>query len=188
MRGPAAAIGSGVFFLCVPAVVGGVLPALLTGWQRREPPVGGTYLVVLGVGLVGAGAGVMLHSFARFVTEGRGTPAPIAPTESLVVGGLYRYVRNPMYLAVLAAIVGQGLVLQRAVLWVYAAAVGAAVVAFVRGYEEPALSRRYSEQYRLYRQTVRGWLPRLRAWDPEDTPSRRNGQERASPPVVPPDP
>ena len=60
-----------------------------------------------GAGLAAAGAGVLLSAFARFALEGLGTPAPVAPTERLVVGGLYRHVRNPMYLAVLAAIAGQ---------------------------------------------------------------------------------
>src|ERR1044072_3426027 len=76
-------------------------------------------------GVLGAGAGVLVHAFARFVAEGVGTPAPVAPTRELVVGGLYRYVRNPMYLAVLAAIAGQALGLGRLVL-VPDAAAGAA--------------------------------------------------------------
>src|SRR5918995_1408422 len=90
-----------------------------------------------------AGAGVLAHAFTRFVVEGLGTPAPVAPTRELVVGGLYRYVRNPMYLAVLAAIVGQGLLLGRLVLLPYAAVVAAAFVAFVHWYEEPTLAEQF---------------------------------------------
>jgi len=71
--------------------------------------------------LVVAGGIVLVQAFARFVREGAGTPAPVAPTERLVVGGLYRYVRNPMYLAVAATIVGQALLLGSAVLLAYAA-------------------------------------------------------------------
>ena len=79
--------------------------------------------------------------------DGAGTPAPPAPTERLVVSGLYRYVRNPMYVAVLAVIVGQALLLSRPVLLAYAAAVAAAFGAFVRWYEQPTLARRYGAQY-----------------------------------------
>ncbi len=102
---------------------------------------------VAGAVLVLAGAAVLFVAFARFVVEGLGTPASIAPTERLVVGGLYRYVRNPMYLAVVSLIVGQALVLGRPVLLVYAAAVWAVVGAFVHWYEEPVLGRRFGARY-----------------------------------------
>jgi protein-S-isoprenylcysteine O-methyltransferase Ste14 len=61
--------------------------------------------------LLVAGLIVLIQAFARFVVEGLGTPAPIAAPERLVVGGLYSYVRNPMYVAILAAIIGQALLL-----------------------------------------------------------------------------
>jgi protein-S-isoprenylcysteine O-methyltransferase Ste14 len=116
--------------------------------------------------LVVAGVGVLLHAFGRFVAEGLGTPAPVAPTRELVVGGLYRYVRNPMYLAVLAAILGQALALGQPVLLPYAAAVGAAFVAFVHWYEEPTLARRFGASYQAYRRAVPGWWPRRHPWRP----------------------
>jgi len=100
-----AALGSLLFLVVAPGIVAGLVPWLLTGWDA-----GGDVawpLVVAGAVLVVAGVSVLLHAFARFVVEGIGTPAPVAPTEQLVVGGLYRYVRNPMYLAVAATIVGQ---------------------------------------------------------------------------------
>lgn len=108
---------------------------------------------------------MLVHAFARFVIEGLGTPAPVAPTERLVVGGLYRDVRNPMYLAVAATILGQALILGRPGLLVYAAAFGAAVVAFVQIYEEPTLAERYGEAYEAYRRAVPAWWPRRRPWD-----------------------
>ena len=98
----------------------------------------------------------------------RSTPAPIAPTERLVVGGLYRYVRNPMYLAVGATIVGQALLLGRWVLLAYAAVFGLVVAAFVRGYEEPTLHETYGEEYEAYRRAVPGWWPRRTPWRPGD--------------------
>jgi protein-S-isoprenylcysteine O-methyltransferase Ste14 len=109
----------------------------------------------------------LLETVVRFVVEGGGTPHPVAPTRELVIGGLYRYVRNPMYLAVLALIVGQGLVLGRTVVLIYAAVFWLIVAGFVYLYEEPTLSDRYGEQYAAYRQAVPGWWPRLRPWSPE---------------------
>jgi protein-S-isoprenylcysteine O-methyltransferase Ste14 len=90
-----------------------------------------------GLVLIVVGGAVLLSAFARFVLEGRGTPAPVAPTQKLVVGGLYRYVRNPMYLAVASTIVGQALLLGRPELLAYAAVFLATTAAFARWYEEP---------------------------------------------------
>ena len=123
-------------------------------------------LRVVGALLLVAGVLVLLQAFARFVTEGIGTPAPVAPTERLVVGGLYRYVRNPMYLAVAATIVGQALLLGRWVLLAYAAAFVVAVASFVHWYEEPTLRRRFGAEYDAYRRAVPGWWPRRRPWRP----------------------
>jgi protein-S-isoprenylcysteine O-methyltransferase Ste14 len=148
-----------VFFVVAPGMVAGLVPWLLTRWEAAGPPWS-TALRVLGAGLVLAGAGVLVHAFARFVVEGLGTPAPVAPTEHLVVGGLYRWVRNPMYLAVTAMIVGQALLLGRPVLLLYAAAVLLACAAFVRWHEEPALARRFGPEYEAYRRDVPGWWPR----------------------------
>jgi protein-S-isoprenylcysteine O-methyltransferase Ste14 len=136
---------------------------LLTRWDAREPPLAWP-LRVVGALLLAAGTLALVHAFVRFVVEGVGTPAPVAPTQRLVVGGLYRHVRNPMYLAVGAVIVGQALLLGRPVLAAYAAAFALAVVAFVRGYEEPTLRRRFGEEYESYRRAVPGWWPRRRAW------------------------
>jgi protein-S-isoprenylcysteine O-methyltransferase Ste14 len=160
LRRTTAAAGSSVFFALAPGVVAGVVPWWITRWEVREPFPHWWPLRVLGVGLLVAGAAVLIHAFVRFVVEGLGTPAPVAPTEHVVVGGLYRYVRNPMYLAVLAAIVGQALAFGRPGLLLYAAAVGAGFAAFVRWYEEPALTRRFGAEYEAYRRAVPAWWPR----------------------------
>jgi protein-S-isoprenylcysteine O-methyltransferase Ste14 len=158
-----AAAGSLVFLLVAPGVVAGVVPWLLTGWDSSDP---GLALQLAGGLLILAGAGVLLHAFGRFVVEGIGTPAPVAPTERLVVGGLYRHVRNPMYVAVAAAIVGQAALLGRAELLLYALAFMAAVSTFAKLYEEPVLSERFGEEYERYRRAVPAWRPRLRPWKP----------------------
>jgi protein-S-isoprenylcysteine O-methyltransferase Ste14 len=105
---------------------------------------------------------VLIRAFVRFVTEGRGTPAPIAPTERLVVGGDYRFVRNPMYLAVITAVLGQAMIFGSLGLLLYAVALWAIMAAFVRWYEEPVLLMHYGAEYERYRHAVRAWLPRLR--------------------------
>ena len=157
-----AAAGSLLFLVVVPGTVAGLVSWWLTGWDRRAHwPV----LDVLGWTLIAAGVVVLLHAFARFVLEGVGTPAPVAPTKNLVVGGLYRYVRNPMYLAVGATIVGQALVLGQPVLVVYAAIFAVLVVAFVLGYEEPTLGRQFGDEYERYRRAVPAWWPRRTPWD-----------------------
>jgi protein-S-isoprenylcysteine O-methyltransferase Ste14 len=164
MRKARAAIGSFVFLLLAPGVVAGLVPWLLTGWEARGPMPYWLPMWIGGLALLAAGVLVLVLAFARFVVEGLGTPAPVAPTEHLVVGGLYRYVRNPMYLAVGATIVGQALVLAQPVLFVYAAIFAVMVVAFVRGYEEPTLRRRFGEEYERYRRAVPGWWPRRTPW------------------------
>lgn len=168
MRTSAAAVGSSVFFAAAPGVVAGLVPWALTGWEAGDAPGWAPPLRLAGAVDVGACAVVLVQAFVRFVREGRGTPAPIAPTERLVVGGLYRYVRNPMYVAVVGAILGQALLLWRPVLVAYAALAGAGMAAFVRWHEEPLLAARYGEQYLAYRRAVPGWVPRLRPWRPDE--------------------
>jgi protein-S-isoprenylcysteine O-methyltransferase Ste14 len=156
-----AAAGSSLFLALAPAVVAGVIPWALTGWEMEPPLLGWQPVRWIGASLIAAGAAVLLHSFARFVFEGVGTPAPVAPTQRLVVGGLYRYVRNPMYLVVGATIVGQALLFGQGVLLVYAAAFFATVVCFVYGYEQPTLHEQFGADYDAYRRRVPAWIPRL---------------------------
>jgi protein-S-isoprenylcysteine O-methyltransferase Ste14 len=170
MRRNVAAAGSAVFFAVAPGTVAGLVPWWLTGWRLRQPLATWLPLRVLGAVLVAAGAAVLVHAFARFVVEGLGTPAPVAPTAHLVVGGLYRYVRNPMYVAVVTAIAGQALLLWQPVLLLYAAAVWPVCAAFVLGYEQPTLRRQFGARYDEYRRAVPAWLPRLRPRHPEQTP------------------
>jgi protein-S-isoprenylcysteine O-methyltransferase Ste14 len=139
------------------------MPWLLTSWETGDVFLP---LQLLGALLTAAGAVALLHAFARFVVEGLGTPAPVAPTERLVVGGLYRYVRNPMYLAVTATIAGQALLLGRPALLLYAAAFWAVTAAFARWYEEPVLRRRFGPEYEAYRRDVPAWWPRRTPWRP----------------------
>ena len=164
MRRPTAAAGSALFFASAPGVVAGLIPWWLTRWQVHGPLAHGAPVRVAGLIMLILGAVVLIQAFVRFVAEGHGTPAPVAPTERLVIGGLYRYVRNPMYLAVVAAITGQALALGQPALLGYAAAVWVTTASFARWYEEPALTRQFGAQYEAYRRSVPAWRPRTRPW------------------------
>ncbi len=161
MRRSDAAVGTAAFFFIAPGMVAGLVPWWITRWHVRSPFPGWMALRFVGGALILTGAAFLVHAFVRFVTEGAGTPAPVAPTERLVVGGAYRYVRNPMYLAVLGVIVGQALLLGQLPLFTYAAVVAASMAVFVRAYEEPVLSRKFGREYDDYRRHVPGWWPRL---------------------------
>jgi len=98
---------------------------------------------------------------------------PGAMTKRLVVTGLNRYVRNPIYLGVVTIFIGEALLLGQARLLVYAAGAWAAVAAFVHWFEEPALVRRFGADYEAYRRSVPAWIPRRQPWNPNDRSSTR---------------
>jgi protein-S-isoprenylcysteine O-methyltransferase Ste14 len=156
-------LGTIVFLFLAPGIVAGLVPWLITGW--RVPDWGGWLPVVVVVAalLILPGIAFLLISFARFAMAG-GTPAPPAPTQHLVVEGPYRFVRNPMYLAVAAIILGQVVLFGSWWLFGWLVLALVAVVLFVRAYEEPSLERTYGDEYLEYRANVPGWWPRLRPW------------------------
>jgi protein-S-isoprenylcysteine O-methyltransferase Ste14 len=176
MRRSAAAAGSTVFFVVAPGIVAGLVPWLISGWDVRSPmSAPAVALMTVGVALLVVAIVVLVRAFARFVTEGRGTPAPVAPTERLVIGGEYRFVRNPMYVAVVGAVLAQAMIFGSLQLVAYAALVWAVMAAFVHWYEEPVLLKSYGEEYQRYRQAVPAWLPRLRPWRPDEQPGSKPG-------------
>ncbi len=157
-------LGSALFFCVAPGVVAGIVNGALAGWRIGPAFFGLTFLRLVGAVLLAAGAVSLLDCFARFALQGHGTPAPVAPTASLVVTGQYRYLRNPMYLAVVTAILGQALLFGSARVLGYACVVGVLFHLFVIGYEEPTLRRQFGESYRRYQAAVRRWRPRLTPW------------------------
>jgi protein-S-isoprenylcysteine O-methyltransferase Ste14 len=162
MKRAQAIVGTLFFLVIAPGLVAGLIPWLISGWQWRSPFFNGALLPWLGGALVLAGIPMVLDSFARFAIEGLGTPAPIYPTDRLIANGLYRHVRNPMYLGVLAVIAGQALLLGNIGLIIYTAFVWLAFHIFIVAYEEPTLRRRYGAQFEDYCTRVPRWLPRLR--------------------------
>ena len=116
---------------------------------------------VVGVVMITAGTALLLACIWEFARRGRGTLSPVDPPRELVVRGLYRYVRNPMYLSVTVIVLGEVLLTGSRALLAYWAIWFVAVNLFVIGYEEPNLRRRFGESYARYTQTVRRWVPRL---------------------------
>jgi len=130
---------------------------------------------LLGLTGIGLGAGLLAACIWEFAHSGRGTLAPLDPPRQLVVRGLYRYVRNPMYLSVTTIVFGELLLTRSLALLAYWAIWFAAVNLFVIGYEEPTLRRQFGASYERYTQTVGRWIPTFRSRRPSGTPARRFG-------------
>lgn len=159
-----AAAGSSLFLALAPGTFAGLVPWLITRWRFEQPGPHWLPARIIGVVVLIAGAVFLIQAFARFVLDGLGTPAPLAPTERLVVTGIYRNVRNPMYLAVTSTIVGQALLFGQLWLLAYAAVFLFVTASFVHWYEEPALTKQFPLDYPAYRSAVPGWWPRLSRW------------------------
>ena len=156
-----AILGSALFFVVAPMMVAGLVPWLVTHWEFQAPLGGVELMRVAGLALIIVGVPGLLDSFARFAVQGIGTPAPIAPTENLVLSGLYRHVRNPMYVAVVAIVLGQAALFGDGLLLWYGTFLWLAFHIFVVGYEEPTLRQTYGAEYEDYRGNVPRWIPRL---------------------------
>src|SRR5262245_47681717 len=165
MRRWRAAIGSAVFFVLAPGTFVGLVPWWITGWRFRDPLPGWIAARVLGVLLIVLGVIPVVHAFAQFARAG-GTPAPVAPTQHLVVSGFNRYLRNPMYAGLTVVLLGQALLFGQLSLVVYAAFFWAVTAAFVQWYEEPTLRRQFGAEYEAYRREVPAWWPRRTPWRP----------------------
>ena len=170
-----AILGSFLFLLVAPGTVAVLVPWLISDWRMQYPETHLAILRVVGIILIAAGIPTLLDSFTRFALQGLGTPAPILPTEHLVVSGLYRYVRNPMYVGVLCVIFGQGLLLGNVRVLGYGVLVWLACHSFVLVYEEPKLRGSFGSEYEAFCAIVPRWIPRLR---PPDT-GRRSGGSKA---------
>lgn len=174
-----AVLGSLAFLVLAPGTVAGIVPWWISRWQLQPAFLGLAAGRAVGAALVAAAGAVLLDSFARFALRGLGTPAPVLPTRHLVVSGLYRHVRNPMYVAVVSAVLGQGLLLGDARLLAYGAGLWLVFHLFVLGYEEPTLRRGHGSEYERFRANVPRWVPRLKPWrDAEENASARGDPAR----------
>jgi protein-S-isoprenylcysteine O-methyltransferase Ste14 len=153
------ALRSLLWTVLFPGVVAGYVPWRFFGVgaaARAEPSAVG----VVGWVVIAAGAALLAACIVEFAMSGRGTLSPADPPRELVVRGLYRYVRNPMYLAVGTILLGEVLITRSLALALYAGAFFVAANVFVMGYEEPWLRRRFGASYEAYAGSVQRWLPR----------------------------
>lgn len=151
-----------LFTLLFPGTVTVIVPRIIVEHTHSEHPVASLLLSPLGcLGsiLIVSGGAVLLHCIWDFAVEGRGTLAPIDPPKQLVVHGLYRYVRNPMYVGVIWILIGESCVFRLTNLLIYTIFVFAMVSAFIIFYEEPALTKKFGESYIAYANRVRRWVP-----------------------------
>jgi len=151
-----------IFTVLVPGTLAVVLPYRLGSSLTARGSLALGSFRYFGFLLIAAGALIYLWCAWDFAFAGKGTPAPIDPPKELVVRGLYRHVRNPMYIGVLSLVLGQAVYFETLTLFFYAGVVFLLVNAFVFFYEEPALSRKFGEAYRRYCETTPRWLPALR--------------------------
>lgn len=157
----AAIVGSAIFFVIAPGFVAGLAPWWISHWRFQSTFLGLQSARLAGGILIIFGVAGLLDSFRRFAVQGLGTPAPVLPTRHLVVTGLYRYVRNPMYVAVVSTILGQGLVLGDVRLLEYGGIVWLLFHLFVLLYEEPTLKASFGADYETFCVEVPRWIPRL---------------------------
>ena len=155
------AIKTLIFTILATGTVTVLVPYLLLSWgvQIFSFEIGA--IRFLGALPILAGAATYLCCAWDFTFTGKGTPAPIDPPKELVVKGLYRYVRNPMYVGVLLILLGEALLFESVVVILYALLLLSASHLFVVFYEEPTLARMFGASYERYRQSVRRWLPRV---------------------------
>jgi protein-S-isoprenylcysteine O-methyltransferase Ste14 len=159
-----AALGSLLFFVIAPGTLAGYLPWLITDWQLKPALLGLDALRVVGAALVFLGFIAVIESFARFAWKGLGTPAPVAAPIRLVVTGFYRWVRNPIYVGVIAIIIGEALILGDERMLVYAAILWLLFHVWVLAIEEPSLTRSFGDEFATFKANVPRWLPRLTPW------------------------
>ena len=165
MRRIAAIVGSALFLVIAPGFVAGLAPWWISHWRFQSTFLGLQSLRLAGGILIILGVVGLLDSFRRFAVQGLGTPAPIFPTRHLVVTGLYRYVRNPMYVAVVSAILGQALIFGNVRLLEYGGLVWLLFHLFVLVYEEPTLKASFGAEYEAFCAEVPRWIPRFTPWD-----------------------
>jgi len=149
-----------IFSILVPGTVAGIIPWLLLQGSGnlvlRIPSIWmiGLFPLLLGVGLY-------LWCAGAFTFIGKGTPAPIDAPKVLVVQGLYRWVRNPMYIAVLSVVIGEAILFHSILLVEYALVLWGVFHMFVVFVEEPLLRSQFGASYETHFRTVPRWLPRL---------------------------
>jgi protein-S-isoprenylcysteine O-methyltransferase Ste14 len=157
-----------IFTVLVPGSVAAWIPyLLLSSGQRAFPDHLGAFRL-LGLLPIVLGAALYLWCAADFAFAGEGTPGPWDPPRRVVARGLYQRARNPMYLAVELALLGEAILFQSLTLLAYASLIGMLFHLFVAFYEEPTLKRKFGAAYEEYCRVVPRWVPRIRSAEGED--------------------
>ena len=149
-----------LFTVLVPGTVAVYIPLLIA----RDRPAASGAVFAMAAAVLAVGGSIYAWCVWDFASFGRGTPAPIDAPKRLVVRGLYRYTRNPMYIGVLTAILGWALFFRAPVMLIYALTVGVCFHLFIVFYEERHIQREFGKEYDVYRARVGRWLPRLGRW------------------------
>lgn len=143
----------------VPGTLTTLVPYLLLSSKLELFPVGPSIFRFIGLIPIALGASFYLWCAWDFTFAGRGTPAPFDPPKEMVVRGLYRYVRNPMYVAALLVLTGEAILFESVLILIYAAIVFSVFHLWVFFYEEPTLRRKFGESYEKYCMKVSRWIP-----------------------------
>jgi protein-S-isoprenylcysteine O-methyltransferase Ste14 len=150
-----------IFSVFGPGTIAGLIPQQLARCEQGSLPVDSGVARLVGTISVISGVVLYFHTAWRFSDEGRGTPLPIDEPESLVTGGIYDYVRNPMYVGVLLCIGGQALLYRSTYILWYEIILWLVSHTWIIEYEEPHLSEKYGEKYDQYCDRVPRWIPQF---------------------------
>jgi len=159
-----AALGTAIFLFVAPGTFAAFIPWWMSRWRMQASFPGVMAVRGIGILFIATGSIFVLDAFVRFALQGIGTPAPVFPTRRLVISGSYRYVRNPMYIAVVSIILGQALLFANIQLFIYGLCFWLLTHLFVRLYEEPTLRKSFPEDYAAFAAHVPRWIPRLTPW------------------------
>ena len=159
-----AVLGSAAFLVIAPGTLALLIPWWISQWRFQTPLPFWFPLRIIGALFIVAGLPVLLDSFARFALQGLGTPAPVLPPQRLVVSGFYRRVRNPIYVALVALISGQGLLFGNLTLFGYCSILWIFFHVAVLVHEEPELRSKFGADYELFCAHVPRWIPRVHPW------------------------
>jgi protein-S-isoprenylcysteine O-methyltransferase Ste14 len=154
-------------FLVLPGLFGGVLPALIFGFDPWRSGGHSSGYLVIGLGLF-----LLFWCVRDFYISGKGTLAPWNPPRKLVIVGLYRFHRNPMYIGVLLILTGWCLASGSTILIVYSASIAIMFHLRVIRNEEPWLEEEFGEDWLAYSAAVSRWMPRVTPWFPQQSENR----------------
>jgi len=160
-----AAVGTAIFLFVAPGTFAVAIPWWISRWRVHASFQGFAAIRTAGALLIAAAAVIVMETFLRSALQGIGTPAPIAPTRRLVVTGSYRYVRNPMYIAVVSLVIRQAMFFGSAGVLAYGLCAWLVTHLFVVFYEEPTLRRSFPDDYPAFTAHVPRWLPRFTPWN-----------------------